>query len=115
MKSRLYSADNYDVEIIMWELLTHLVDYEMHNYYDSSNTHYFYENDNIKNYMLQLDQLIEYVKKYPCSYLLLFRSMLLDIDQEFYCVICLFINTFIILRHIYLYLCGIYRLNHGIN
>lgn len=86
-KSDLYNniGDTGETEVVMWELLTYLAFVEVHN---SRSLIEEDETNNLKALKHELDalrkklnELISNGNEYPCSYLLMHRSKLLDKDQ----------------------------------
>lgn len=77
-----YSTQRLNSDIQMWELLTFLVKVEIYQSYHSTINEYINESDMANNALENINQLISISEKYPCAYLLMFRNMLLDKNQQ---------------------------------
>lgn len=82
-----FSMDNVDLDGKMWEFLTLMIKIDMYEVTYSVIDNTMWEINMKDTIWNNINTLISNRMEYPCSYLYMFRTMLLDMDEQHYNVL----------------------------
>jgi len=82
LESNSDGSNSDELEVKIWHILTNSLYDELNNMYFMSITENETSDYNLNEYLKRVQHLLSNKYDYPCSYLLFYRSMLLDKNQQ---------------------------------